>query len=103
MIIRFLDTRCTLDHLGLIPSFLDEEDERPASEQFDERYSHGGGWRPMKGWEMGPTSEIRYKGDRDAMRPIAVIAFREELIYIYPYAWVAIVQPDGSFEVSRMD
>lgn len=39
--------KMTPEMLGLIPSFLSESDPRPAREQFDENYQHGGGWRPL--------------------------------------------------------
>ncbi len=92
--------------IGFIPTFISEQDDRPAAEQFNERYAFGGGWRPMDGWKIhhAPTGEliIRYPGD-PPYRPVAMIAFRNERIWIYPHAWVVIEQPDGSVEISRMD
>ena len=40
------------DDLGLLPSMLSEHDPRPAREQFDARYGHGGGWRPFTGFRF---------------------------------------------------
>lgn len=94
--------RATEEHLGLIPTFLREGDPRSAAEQFEEHYAHGGGWRPMPGWELYESS-LCYPGDE---RPYALLAetrLREETIRVYDGAWVAIIQPDGKFEVSRMD
>lgn len=96
--------------IGLIPAFLISADPRPAAEQFDERYSFGGGWRPMKGWKHetvrriggGEQLDIRYPGDPPYM-PVACITFREERIWIYQHAWVAIEAADGSVQISRMD
>lgn len=88
--------------LGLIPLFLNEHDERPAAEQFNEHYAHGGGWRPFEGFTMEEDQSIIYPGDL-ALRPIARATLREEKIIVYPLAWVAVVQLDGSFEISRMD
>lgn len=96
--------------LGFIPSFLSESDPRPAAEQFNERYAHGGGWSPMKGWTTerfdGPNGShslsIRYPGD-PPYRPIARIQLRDEHIWIYQNAWVAIEQADGAVEIARMD
>lgn len=91
------------DILGLIPAFIFESDPRSAAEQFNERYAHGGGWRPMSGWGLEPGSfALKYPGD-PALHPVAGAWLREERIFVYPYAWVAIVQADGSFEVARMD
>ena len=86
---------------GYIPSFLNSDDPRPAREQFGEGYIAG--WRPFKGFDMHPkTHELRYPDD-PTMKPIDKMKFRDELIILYPYSWVAIVQKDGTFEVSRMD
>lgn len=92
-----------LDMLGYIPLFLSEDDERPAREQFDANYVHGGGWSPLKGWHLTPvTGRIVYPGD-PPLDPIAVTRLRDETIYVYPHSWIAIVQKDGSYEVARMD
>jgi hypothetical protein len=91
----------TPDHVGLIPSFLDENDPRPAAQQFDENYAFGGGWKPMPGFKLSGTT-LKYPGD-PAMNPLAMIVFRQETILIYECAWVVILQVDGSWEASRMD
>jgi hypothetical protein len=92
------------DMCGMIPEFLSEYNERSAREQLDQAYRHGGGWRPMKGWNFEPESKaIKYPGDPE-MYPVAMMELHEkEMIYVYPHAWVVIVQPDGSFEIARMD
>jgi len=77
--INIIHPRAHLSDLGLLPSFLNENDPRPAAEQFNDRYMFGG-WHPMAGFKMN-----------------------DELILVYPGDWVAIVQPDKSFEVCRMD
>jgi hypothetical protein len=86
--------------LGLLPDFLSEDDPRPAAKQFDERYRHGG-WRPLPGFAMS-GNELLYPGD-PPQPPIALVILRGEVILLYDYDFVAIVQPDGSFEVSRLD
>lgn len=89
--------------LGYIPDFLLDQDERPAREQINERYAHGGGWQPLlAGWKMSADGRLSYPGD-PTMPPVARTKLREEEIFVYPYAWVAIRQPDGSFEVARLD
>lgn len=87
--------------VGDIKYFANESDERPLREQFHERYSFGGGWQPIKGFTM-KDSYITYPGD-PSLKPLASALFRDQTIYVYPYAWVAIVEKDGTFEVSRMD
>jgi len=88
--------------LGLLPEFLDPNDPRPAKEQIDSNYSHGGGWRPLKGFEINSQNRIVYPGD-PPLRPVAVAKLRKELIIVHEMDWVAIIQPDRSFEVARID
>ena len=102
MLWELLHPEMTPEHLGIVPGFLDENDPRPAREQFDERYAHGGGWRPMRGFKLGPRYLLIYPGDPPLV-PIARTRLRNELIIMYPYAWVVIVQPDQTFEGCRMD
>jgi hypothetical protein len=94
------------EDLGIVPAFLDEEDPRPAREQFDEKYQHGGGWRPMDGFDNkndhGGLLVLNYPGD-PPLKPIAFMAFRDELVVFYPYGMVAIFQKGGDYEVARMD
>ena len=90
------------DIVGFIPGWLDEEDPRSASVQLDTHYQHGGGWRPFKGHRLEDDYSIKYPGD-PAHPPLAGMCLREELIFVYESGWVAIVQPDKSFEVCRMD
>ena len=88
--------------LGLIPYMLDEDDPASAREQFDAKYQHGGGWRPFKGFTMLPDRTLTYPED-PPNKPRAITMLREEMIIFYDFAWVAIVQPDGTWEVARMD
>ena len=70
--------------------WLDEDDPRPAREQLDERYRFAGGWRPFNGFTMSEGGMIKFPGD-PALRPVAAMQLRDELIMIYRYGWVAIV------------
>lgn len=90
--------------LGWIPSFLTALDPRPAWEQINERYAHGGGWNPMLPgkWRLDEKDYLHYPGD-PAFQPLAMAWLRDEKILIYMYAFVAIVQRDGSFSVARID
>jgi hypothetical protein len=89
--------------LGLIPEFLDDDDPRPARDQIDGNYAHGGGWQPMVGFEMDDEqSAFLYPGD-PPLRPFAMTMLRDEVILFLPYSFIAIVQPDNSFEISRVD
>jgi hypothetical protein len=94
----------TTDEIGIIPFWLNPADPRPACEQLDEAYAHGGGWQPFEGFKYQPKRghSIKYPGD-PAMKPIGMMKFRDEMIVWYPHAWVMILQKDGSFEICRMD
>ena len=98
----FLHPQANVDHLGLLPELVSGADPRPARDQFAENYAYGGGWRPMKGWEHEGNGVLTYPGD-NPLYPIAEAKLRDETIRVYESAWVAIFQPDGSFEISRMD
>ena len=92
-----------LDVLGYIPQMVSEGDPRPAREQFHDNYAHGGGWSPIGRWTFNPNDQsIKYPGD-ERLLPLAVAKLRDETIYVYESAWVCIVQPNGAFEVARMD
>jgi hypothetical protein len=90
------------DHVGEIPSFLDTWDQRPAREQFQERYVYGG-WRPQDGFKTRDGRPTLYYPGDPPLHPLACMALRDEVIFIYPHGYVAIFQPDGSFEACRMD
>lgn len=104
---ELLHPRMTEEHLGLIPHFLYEEDERSASEQFEDRYVSG--WRNQEGFALGDDNSLQYRPndpeeERDPpLVPRAIAKLRGETIVFYDYAYVAIIQPDRSFEVCRMD
>jgi hypothetical protein len=102
MIIVQLDPDCDIEHdVGFILTFLDEGDPRPAREQFQERYVYGG-WKNQSGFKKSGVATLHYPGD-PPLEPLALIPLRHEKIFIYPGAYVAIFQPDGSFEACRMD
>lgn len=104
--------------LGLVPTFLDLDDPRPAKEQFNDRYAHGGGWQPFKGFALVnvngdgtqkpiPDWRLMYPDD-PAYAPIGWCYLREECIIMWPHSWVMIWKADGtlsggSWELCRMD
>jgi hypothetical protein len=86
--------------LGIVPSFLNEDDPRPAHEQINDRYISG--WHPMSGFKMDDRCTLFYSGD-PPLPAIAMTMLRDERITFYSGAWLAITQPDGTFEVGRVD
>ena len=98
----------TVDHLGLIPTFLSEDDTRPAREQFDENYAHGGGWQPFTGFKLNVEDMVLTYPNDPPIKPLAGVTLHigrsAEHIYVYPHAWVLIMKDsDMSWEVCRMD
>ena len=100
LIWQLLHPQMTVEHLGSIPSFVTDADARPAKEQFDERYISG--WEPIDGFTLSDENVLQYPGDPSFV-PRALVRLRDELIVFYDHAFVAIIQPDRSFEVCRMD
>lgn len=91
------------DLLGFIPTFLSEDDPRPAVEQLNSNYKHGGGWNRFHGFSFTPkTLTLCYPGD-PSMKAVARGKVRNETILIFEHAWVVILQADGTWEASRMD
>lgn len=99
---KLLHPRMTMEMLGFLPGFLSERDPRPAAEQINDNYRHGGGWSPMPEWTLTEGNGIKYPGD-PALMPLASTKLRDEEIFFYNHAWLCIKQPDGSIEVSRVD
>ena len=98
--------RATPEMLGYVPDFLNENDPRPAREQFNAHQP--GGWHPLAGFRFrNDGKEMVYGGatapDNPARVLIAETKLRDETIRFYNGAWVAIIQPDGSFEVACLD
>lgn len=93
LMVEFIDLRYTLDHLGFLPMILQSSDPRPVAEQLEDRYSHGGGYRPSKDnkWKLVNRDNfyLRYPGD-----PV----FKPACKFIFPHTKeVAFFYPDGSF------
>lgn len=102
MIWKMIHPQFTFEMLGYIPQFLSEHDPRPARKQIDSNYKHGSGWSPFEGFTMLPSGDLSYPDD-PPVRLLAEAKLRNETIRFYEHAWVAIVQPDGSYEISRVD
>lgn len=90
------------DMLGYVLDFLDEDDPRPAQQQFDANYRFGAGWTTGKFTIAAINDALCYPGD-PPQPPLAECQLRHERVLFYPHELIAIVQPDGSFVVQRMD
>lgn len=99
---KFLHPKVTPDHLGFLPNFLHDDNPATASVQLDKGYKFAGGWVPQEGFKLTANNCLTYPGD-PPLRPIAETHLRGETICLYESSFVAVIQPDGSFEVCRMD
>ena len=99
-----LDPRFPASGLGFLWDILIPDDQRPVREQLDDRYAHGGGYRPFKGFTLDRRSmTLRYPGD-PPFKPAAMALFGQEQVYFYPQgSWLLILQPNGDFDVTRVD
>ncbi len=95
-----------MEAVGFIPQFLNENDPRPAVEQIDTAYRHGGGWMDFKGFQLAGGGDdpyfLTYPGD-PAMRELSRATLRDETLVLFTSSWFAVIQPDGSFRVARID
>ena len=91
-----------IEQLGFLPEFLRLGDG-PAKKQLHRNYSHGGGWRPFQGFVMNDArTTLSYPGD-PLTHWVARTNLGDEEVIIFQHAWVAVVAPDGSYEIARMD
>lgn len=104
VVFHLIHPLATAEDLGFLPMFFSSEDPRPAKEQIHEAYQHGGGWDAFEGFTLVDKERLIIEFPEDPpLEPIAMAKLRDELIVLYPFAWLAIFQKDGSFEISRVD
>jgi hypothetical protein len=96
-----LHPEATPEHIGLIPTFLDGDDPRSASEQFNARYQFGG-WVPLPRFKLLNGMGLQYPGD-PVLAPLYGAKLHDEVVVIYSSGFVAVIQPGGAFEVARLD
>lgn len=101
-------------HLGILPEFISEYDDRSAVDQINEAYAHGGGWRDFKGFTFSLGDNIdpfrdwtlTYPED-PPYRPLAYLLRPTEYVVFFPYSWVMVLQRDlqstPSFRIAHID
>lgn len=99
---EMLHPRMTEAHLGYLALWLSANNPKPAREQIDDNYRHGGGWQPFHGFRLDENNALHHLGDAP-LYPLAQARLRDELVVFYLHDWVAIIQPDRSFETCRVD
>ena len=95
-----------MEVVGVIPHFLSENDSRPAVEQIDAGYQHGGGWRDFEGFELeggnGKPYTLAYPGDPLQLE-LSRATLRDETLVLFTSSWFAVIQEDGSHRIARID
>lgn len=106
--------------LGYLPEIFISADPRPAKEQVNDRYAHGGGWNKFCGSDTHKKEQFTLELSSSAKDcclkypddpPMQLIGFtilhaetaKPERILFFQHAWVVIEQIDGSWECARMD
>jgi hypothetical protein len=98
-----LEPNFRAEGLGFLPDILLNEDKRSVKEQLEDRYRHGGGWRPIPGITMLPNKTLRFPGD-PPFKPCAITKIGDEVVVFYAQSsLLAVIQPDKSYEVVRVD
>lgn len=101
-----LDPTFPPDGLGHLPEILlpQEQDARPIKEQLAERYAHGGGYNPIEGTTFDRmTGILSFPGD-PPYKPSAMFRHGYETVIFYRQGeLLAIIQLDGSYEVTRVN
>lgn len=97
-----------MEEAGFLPEILLTSDPRPVSEQLNDRYAHGGGYQvsgsPIA-WALDRSAEfatLTYPRD-PPMLELSRATINNELCILFDSSFMAIVQPDSSFAVVRVD
>ena len=92
------------EELGLIPSMINMFSEDDVATQLDNNYQHGGGFRNQEGFTYShdDNDSMSYSDD-PPMYPIAKFVAGSETVFVYPHAYVAVIQEDETHVISRMD
>jgi hypothetical protein len=94
----------TVAHLGYLPDILLPDDPRPVQAQLEDRYAHGGGYRSsgFDKFRLDPGLVLQWPED-PPQHPLAATLIHDELVVLYPHALLLVMQPDGKWEVTRVD
>lgn len=96
------------DALGFLPEQILATDMRPVREQLQERYAHGGGWKPFNGFKTNQIDTadrmvLSYPGDPPQRMLAECHHPNGEHIRLFESHWLMVQQKDGSYEISRVD
>lgn len=92
-----------VEMLGFVPMFFDDTDPASARDQINMNYSHGGGWQPFPGIRAAVDfMSLHFPGDPPYVA-LYETRLRDERIILYDHKWLAIIQPDHTYEIARVD
>ena len=90
-----------IDDWGFIPSFLSENNPKTAIQQLND--GQPGGQNKFEGFKFDPERKLlTYPGD-PPMKVMSELHFKNDIIMLFPHAWILVLQPDGKWEVARCD
>ena len=91
--------------VGYIPQMLSEDNPASAQEQLHKGYLHGGGWNDFNGFTLVNKDGrygLQYPGD-PVMKERSRTRLRDEVVVLFDYSWIAVIQPNGDYRVARFD
>lgn len=89
---------------GMIPNFIDPASEEPLKDQLDRSYICG--FKHQEGFTLRELSDGTYHALYEGDPPQIEVDRWEvcgQLLVLFPYAYVAAIEADGSYAVARMD
>lgn len=97
--------------VGYLDQIFRTGDPRSAREQLEDRYAHGGGFRPNKGFMVRNDGEaLVFPGDPEdgeedeVFLPIAwTVLDNGEHLILYEGTWLRILHTDGNYDIVRID
>lgn len=94
--------------VGLLPLILLDSDSRPAKDQLNDRYAHGGGYRPTlsDSWQLGVEGGayvLYYPEDPPFHEQARIKLPCGETCVLFDASFMTIIQKDLSFVVTRVD
>lgn len=94
--------------LGIIPSFVSDQDKRSLRDQLHAGYAHGGGVQPFYGFDLiGEIGSLSLKYPNDPpLKQLAALVVNGGYIAVFPYSWVVIIEAGGTKDsaiITRMD
>lgn len=104
----FHHPRASIKTLGFIPGWLHADNAAPLSAQIDQNYKHGGGWYSCRKFWGGIDEDGQLLSKpEDGEAPLPLIASVQhpngQKLHFYPHEMVAVIFPDGSFDLARID